>query len=66
MIFLKHLRQQMMSKPRQCDVMASELSNFLDMSDDLLTELLQMKDGIMKARDLPGTGMILDEDKYTR
>lgn len=46
--------------------MAGELSNFLDMSDDLLTEPLQIKDGIMKVRDLPGTGVVIDEDKLLR
>lgn len=42
---------------------AGELSNFLDMSDDLLTEPLKISDGVLKVRDLPGTGIVIDEDK---
>ncbi len=45
---------------------AGELSNFLDMSDDLLTEPLQIKDGVLKIRDLPGTGVIIDEGKLSK
>jgi L-alanine-DL-glutamate epimerase-like enolase superfamily enzyme len=45
---------------------AGELSNFLDMSDDLLTEPLRIRDGILKIRSLPGTGVIIDEDKLSR
>lgn len=42
---------------------AAELSNFLDMSDDLLTEPLVIEGGVMVVRDLPGTGAVIDEDK---
>lgn len=45
---------------------AGELSNFLDMSDDLLAEPLQIADGVLKIRNLPGTGVILDEEKLAR
>lgn len=45
---------------------AAELSNYLDMSDDLLTDPLVIKDGVMVVRDLPGTGVIIDEDKLTK
>ena len=44
---------------------AGEFSNFLDMSDDLLAEPLQIKNGVLKIRDLPGTGVVIDEDKLT-
>lgn len=44
---------------------AAELSNFLDMSDDLLTDPLEIRDGLLTVRDLPGTGAIIDEDKLT-
>ena len=42
---------------------AGELSNFLDMSDDLLTEPLQIRDGALRVREAPGTGIDIDEDK---
>ncbi|WP_127125651.1 mandelate racemase/muconate lactonizing enzyme family protein [Georgenia sp. SYP-B2076] len=42
---------------------AGELSNFLDMSDDLLTEPLQISAGTLAVRDRPGTGVDIDEDK---
>lgn len=42
---------------------AGELSNFLDMSDDLLTEPLTIEDGKIFVRDVPGVGAVLDEDK---
>jgi len=42
---------------------AGELSNFLDMSDDLLAEPLQIRDGILRVRETPGTGIDIDEDK---
>jgi L-alanine-DL-glutamate epimerase-like enolase superfamily enzyme len=45
---------------------AGELSNFLDMSDDLLAEPLRIEQGELKVRDLPGTGVIIDEDKLSR
>ena len=44
---------------------AAELSNYLDMTDDLLAEPLAIRDGVMVVRDLPGTGVVIDEDKLT-
>lgn len=45
---------------------AGELSNFLDMSDDLLTEPLQIVDGTLSIRECPGLGIEIDEDKLAR
>lgn len=42
---------------------AGELSNFLDMSDDLLTEPLQIQDGTLAVSGRPGIGVTVDEDK---
>lgn len=42
---------------------AGELSNFLDMSDDLLAEPLQIRDGTLQVREAPGLGIGIDEDK---
>ncbi|MGH3519585.1 MAG: mandelate racemase/muconate lactonizing enzyme family protein [Haloechinothrix sp.] len=42
---------------------AGELSNFLDMSDDLLAEPLQIENGTLRIREVPGTGVEVDEDK---
>ncbi|RCW45968.1 L-alanine-DL-glutamate epimerase-like enolase superfamily enzyme [Halopolyspora algeriensis] len=42
---------------------AGELSNFLDMSDDLLTEPLEIVDGTVFVRQRPGLGIDIDEDK---
>lgn len=42
---------------------AGELSNFLDMADDLLTEPLRIVDGKIHVRDVPGVGTVIDEDK---
>jgi len=42
---------------------AAELSNFLDMTDDLLTEPLQIEDGALRIRKGPGLGIQIDEDK---
>lgn len=42
---------------------AGELSNWLDMADDLLAEPLEIVDGKMYVRDMPGTGVVIDEDK---
>lgn len=42
---------------------AGELSNFLDMTDDLLAEPLQILDGTIAVRDVPGVGAEIDEDK---
>lgn len=45
---------------------AGELSNFLDMSDDLLTEPLVIADGHLAVRPGPGLGVRIDEDKLAR
>jgi L-Ala-D/L-Glu epimerase len=42
---------------------AGELSNFLDMSDDLLTEPLQIRDGELAIRPGAGLGVEIDPDK---
>lgn len=42
---------------------AGELSNFLDMSDDLLAEPLQIHDGTLAVSGRPGIGVTVDEDK---
>jgi L-alanine-DL-glutamate epimerase-like enolase superfamily enzyme len=42
---------------------AGELSNFLDMSDDLLTEPLEIRDGALAVRPGPGIGVNVDADK---
>jgi len=42
---------------------AGELSNFLDMSDDLLTDPLHITDGTLAVRPGPGLGLDIDEDK---
>lgn len=45
---------------------AGELSNFLDMSDDLLTEPLRIVDGTLAVREGPGLGVDIDPDKLAR
>lgn len=42
---------------------AGELSNFLDMSDDLLAEPITILNGTISVRDVPGVGAAIDEDK---
>lgn len=42
---------------------AGELSNFLDMSDDLLAEPLQIRDGRLHRSARPGIGVEIDADK---
>lgn len=42
---------------------AGELSNFLDMSDDLLTEPLEIRDGELVVRPGAGLGVDIDPDK---
>ena len=42
---------------------AGELSNFLDMADDLLTQPLVIKDGTVLVRQGAGLGIDIDEDK---
>jgi L-alanine-DL-glutamate epimerase-like enolase superfamily enzyme len=43
-----------------------ELSNFLDMSDDLLAEPLEIRDGMLAVRELPGLGLEIDPEKLER
>jgi L-alanine-DL-glutamate epimerase-like enolase superfamily enzyme len=45
---------------------AGELSNFLDMSDDLLTEPLEIRDGELPIRPGAGLGVDVDPDKLAR
>jgi L-alanine-DL-glutamate epimerase-like enolase superfamily enzyme len=42
---------------------AGELSNFLDMSDDLLAEPLEIRDGELHVRSAAGIGIDIDPDK---
>jgi L-alanine-DL-glutamate epimerase-like enolase superfamily enzyme len=42
---------------------AGELSNFLDMSDDLLTEPLEIRDGELTVRPGAGLGVEIDTGK---
>lgn len=42
---------------------AGELSNFLDMTDDLLAEPLEIRAGTLRVRETPGLGIELDPDK---
>nr|WP_276584374.1 enolase C-terminal domain-like protein [Brevibacterium permense] len=45
---------------------AAELSNFLDMEDDLLAEPLKIVDGRISARPEPGVGAHIDEEKLAK
>ncbi|WP_235787093.1 mandelate racemase/muconate lactonizing enzyme family protein [Streptomyces mutabilis] len=45
---------------------AGELSNFLDMSDDLLTESLTIENGTLRIREGAGLGIDIDPDKLAR
>ncbi|GAA0529056.1 muconate cycloisomerase [Saccharopolyspora subtropica] len=45
---------------------AGELSNFLDMSDDLLAEPIRITDGTVQVRQQPGIGIDIDPDKLAR
>lgn len=45
---------------------AAELSNFLDMTDDLLAEPLVIEHGELFVRQGPGLGIEIDEDKLAR
>ncbi len=42
---------------------AGELSNFLDMADDLLAEPLQIERGELRVPQAPGLGIVVDDDK---
>lgn len=45
---------------------AAELSNYLDMSDDLIANPLQIRDGAIVAPMIPGVGVEIDEAKLER
>ena len=45
---------------------AGELSNFLDMSDDLLAEPLQIRDGVLHVPSGNGLGVRIDPEKLAR
>jgi L-alanine-DL-glutamate epimerase-like enolase superfamily enzyme len=45
---------------------AGELSNFLDMSDDLLADPLEIRGGELAVRPGPGLGAVIDPDKLAR
>ncbi|MCZ0991738.1 mandelate racemase/muconate lactonizing enzyme family protein [Streptomyces diastatochromogenes] len=45
---------------------AGELSNFLDMSDDLLTDPLRIEDGTLRVREGAGLGLVIDPEKLAR
>ncbi|MEV8067749.1 enolase C-terminal domain-like protein [Streptomyces sp. NPDC085995] len=45
---------------------AGELSNFLDMTDDLLTEPLTIENGTLRVREGAGLGIGIDPDKLAR
>ncbi|MET8471900.1 enolase C-terminal domain-like protein [Streptomyces sp. NPDC006422] len=51
---------------RSSSLHAGELSNFLDMSDDLLTEPLTIADGTLRVREGAGLGIDIDPDKLAR
>jgi L-Ala-D/L-Glu epimerase len=51
---------------RGSSLRAGELSNFLDMSDDLLTEPLEISGGELAVRPGPGLGIEVDPDKLAR
>jgi L-alanine-DL-glutamate epimerase-like enolase superfamily enzyme len=42
---------------------AGELSNFLDMADDLLSTPISIRNGRITVRDIPGVGAEVDDDK---
>ncbi|MET1155863.1 enolase C-terminal domain-like protein [Arthrobacter sp.] len=45
---------------------AGELSNFLDMADDLLAEPIRIENGTISVRDVPGVGAAIDEVKLAK
>ena len=44
----------------------AELTNFLELSDDLLAEPLVIADGALRSTDAPGLGVEIDEEKLAR
>lgn len=51
---------------RSTSLLPAELSNWLDLADDLLTEPLVITGGRMAVRSGPGTGIEVDDEKLTR
>lgn len=51
---------------RSTSARAAELSNYLDMSDDLLAEPLTIEQGTLRVRESPGLGAVLDPEKLAR
>ena len=45
---------------------AAELSNYLDLTDDLLADPLVIQDGELAVRQGPGLGLVIDDDKLQR
>ena len=45
---------------------AAELSNYLDLTDDLLADPLVIQDGELVVRQGPGLGLVIDDDKLQR
>src|SRR6478672_6620602 len=45
---------------------AAELSNYLDLTDDLLADPLVIQDGEVAVRQGPGLGLVIDDDKLQR
>ena len=45
---------------------AAELSNYLDLTDDLLADPLVIQDGELAVRQGPGLGLVIDDDKLPR
>jgi L-alanine-DL-glutamate epimerase-like enolase superfamily enzyme len=45
---------------------AGELSNFLDMADDLLAEPVVISEGRIRVPQVPGVGTAVDEEKLTK
>jgi L-alanine-DL-glutamate epimerase-like enolase superfamily enzyme len=45
---------------------AGELSNFLDMTDDLLAEPLEITGGKIRVREVPGVGAEIDAEKLKK
>ena len=58
-----HVQRRLRRRVRAHLRRAGELSNFLDMSDDLLTEPLQISGGELAVRPGAGLGIDIDEDK---
>jgi L-alanine-DL-glutamate epimerase-like enolase superfamily enzyme len=48
---------------RRSSVRPAELTNFLELTDDLLATPLIIADGALRASDAPGLGVEIDEDK---